>query len=139
MNRAASPDRQLGQRFNLGRRRQAVVSALAAEDTDVQFDHISINQTICDGQVCVKGTRMPVHQIVRMLANGDTAGDLLAEHPFLSREGMMACPDYAACFWGRAATTARIRRRQREPNWTPACCINMGERGHNLGTADHQR
>ncbi len=62
----------------------------------MQFDRISINSNICHGQTCVKGTRMPVHQIVRMLANGDTVEDLLGEYPFLSREDIMAALDYAA-------------------------------------------
>jgi uncharacterized protein (DUF433 family) len=55
------------------------------EDTDVLFDRISINPNIWHGQACVKSTRMPVHQIVRMLANGDTVEDLLSECPFRSR------------------------------------------------------
>jgi uncharacterized protein (DUF433 family) len=42
------------------------------------------------------GTRIPVHQIVRMLANGDTVEDLLAEYPALSRDDIMACLDYSA-------------------------------------------
>jgi uncharacterized protein (DUF433 family) len=57
----------------------------------VPFDRISINPNICHGQACVKGTRIPVHQIVRMLANGDTVEDLLAEYPTLTREDIMAC------------------------------------------------
>ena len=60
------------------------------------FDRISINPNICHGQACEKGTRIPVHQIVRMLANGDTVEDLLAEYPALTREDIMACLDYAA-------------------------------------------
>jgi len=62
----------------------------------VQFNRISINSSICHGQACVKGTRMPVHQIVRMMANGDTVEELLAEYPFLCREDIMASLDYAA-------------------------------------------
>jgi len=62
----------------------------------VPFDRISIDPKICHGQACVKGTRIPVHQIVRMLANGDTVDQLLAEYPSLSREDIMACLDYAA-------------------------------------------
>ena len=62
----------------------------------MKFDRISINSNICHGQACVKGTRMPVHQIVRMLANGDTVEDLLSEYPFLSREDIMGSLDYAA-------------------------------------------
>ncbi len=59
------------------------------------FDRISINPNICHGQACVKGTRIPVHQVVRMLANGDTVEDLLAEYPSLARADIMACLDYA--------------------------------------------
>jgi uncharacterized protein (DUF433 family) len=59
----------------------------------VQFDRISINPNICHGQACVRGTRMPVHQIVRMSANGDSVEDLLADYPYLSREDVMASLD----------------------------------------------
>ena len=60
------------------------------------FNRITINPRICHGQACVTGTRIPVHQIVRMLANGDTAEDLLRDYPSLSREDIMACLQYAA-------------------------------------------
>ncbi|MDX2153635.1 MAG: DUF433 domain-containing protein [Bryobacteraceae bacterium] len=66
------------------------------EVASVSFERISIDPKICHGQACVKGTRIPVHQIIRMLANGDTPEDLLAEYPSLSREDIMACVDYAA-------------------------------------------
>lgn len=62
----------------------------------MEFDGISIDPAICHGQACVKGTRVPVHQVVRMLANGDTVENLLAEYPFLFRRDIMACLDYAA-------------------------------------------
>lgn len=57
---------------------------------------ISIDPKVCHGQACVKGTRIPVHQIVRMLANGDTIEDLLKEYPSLTREDILACLDYSA-------------------------------------------
>ena len=60
------------------------------------FERISIDPRICHGQACVNGTRIPVHQIVHMLANGDTVEDLLAEYPSLSREDILASLDYAA-------------------------------------------
>lgn len=63
---------------------------------NVPFDRISIDSKICHGQACVKSTRIPVHQIVHMLANADTVEELLAEYPSLSREDIMACLDYAA-------------------------------------------
>jgi uncharacterized protein (DUF433 family) len=61
----------------------------------VPFDRISIDANVSHGQACVKGTRIPVQQVVRMLANGDTTEDLLAEYPSLTREDVMACQDYA--------------------------------------------
>jgi uncharacterized protein (DUF433 family) len=76
--------------------RDAIGGRRSKLGVNVQFDCISINPNICHGQACVKGTRMPVHRIVRMLANGDTVEDLLSEYPFLSREDIMACLDYAA-------------------------------------------
>jgi uncharacterized protein (DUF433 family) len=69
---------------------------LEGEGKIVPFERISINPNICHGQACVKGTRIPVHQVVRMLANGDTVEDLVAEYPSLTREDIMACLDYAA-------------------------------------------
>ena len=59
-------------------------------------DRISINPRICHGQACVTGTRIPVHQIVRMLGNGDTVDELLAEYAPITREDVLACLDYAA-------------------------------------------
>jgi uncharacterized protein (DUF433 family) len=72
------------------------------------FDRISIDPNICHGQACVKGTRIPVHQIVRMLANGDTVEELLAEYPSLSRDDIMACLDYAADLAEEQVTPIRV-------------------------------
>ena len=60
------------------------------------YDRISIDPSVCHGQACIKGTRMPVHQIVRMLANGDEIEDLIKEYPSLKRDDILACLEYAA-------------------------------------------
>jgi uncharacterized protein (DUF433 family) len=57
---------------------------------------ITIDPKVCHGQACIKGTRIPVYQIVRMLANGDTVEELLAEYPSLERADILACLNYAA-------------------------------------------
>ncbi len=59
-------------------------------------ERITVDPNVCHGQACIKGTRIPVHQIVRMLANGDTIEDLLKEYPSITREDILACLDYAA-------------------------------------------
>ena len=57
---------------------------------------ITIDPKVCHGQACIKGTRIPVYQILGMLANGDTIEELLEEYPSLTREDILACLDYAA-------------------------------------------
>jgi uncharacterized protein (DUF433 family) len=60
------------------------------------LERISIDPKICHGQACIKGTRIPVYQILHMLANGDTVEELLQEYPSLKREDILACIEYAA-------------------------------------------
>jgi uncharacterized protein (DUF433 family) len=60
------------------------------------YERISIDPKVCHGQACIRGTRIPVHQIVRMLANGDTVEALLEEYPTLQREDIQAALNYAA-------------------------------------------
>jgi uncharacterized protein (DUF433 family) len=59
-------------------------------------ERIIIDPNICHGQACIKDTRIPVHQIIAMLANGDTIEELLKEYPSLKQEDILACLDYAA-------------------------------------------
>ncbi|ODS39363.1 MAG: antitoxin [Candidatus Altiarchaeales archaeon WOR_SM1_79] len=60
------------------------------------YENISINPKVCHGQACIKGTRIPVYQIVRMLANGDTIEELIEEYPTITREDILACLEYTA-------------------------------------------
>jgi uncharacterized protein (DUF433 family) len=59
-------------------------------------ERIIIDANICHGQACIKRTRLPVHQIIHTLANGDTIKDLLKEYPSITRDDILACLDYAA-------------------------------------------
>ena len=59
-------------------------------------ERITVDPTICHGQACIKGTRIPVHLIIGMLANGDSMEDLLKEYSSLERDDILACLSYAA-------------------------------------------
>ena len=59
-------------------------------------DRISIHPRICHGQACISGTRIPVHQIVRMFAHGDSIEALLGAYPTITRDDILSCLDYAA-------------------------------------------
>ena len=74
------------------------------------YERISINPKICHGQVCVKGTRIPVHQVIGMLANGDTIEKLLKEYPSLKREDVLACLDYAASLTEEQITPIKLEK-----------------------------
>jgi uncharacterized protein (DUF433 family) len=56
-------------------------------------ERITINPGICHGQACIEGTRIPVHQIVRMFAHGDSMEQLLRAYPTVTREDILACLD----------------------------------------------
>ena len=60
------------------------------------IERISSDPRICHGQACIKGTRIPVYQILHTLANGDTVENLLRGYPSLKREDILACIEYAA-------------------------------------------
>lgn len=80
------------------RRPTRIRSAAAQRDEGgaAMNDRIVIDPNICHGQACVRATRIPVHQVVRMLANGDSIDDLLRDYPSLQRDDILACLDYAA-------------------------------------------
>ena len=61
-----------------------------------KFERISVDPAVCHGQACIRGTRIPVHQILGMLAGGDSFEELLEAYPSLSREDILACLEYAA-------------------------------------------
>lgn len=60
------------------------------------YERISIDSKVCHGQACIKGTRIPVHLILRMLAHGDRVGNILDEYPSLTMADIHACFEYGA-------------------------------------------
>jgi uncharacterized protein (DUF433 family) len=62
----------------------------------VEQDRLEADPAICGGQVCIKGTRIPVSLILEALAGGDTIEDLLRGYPTLTREDVAAALSYGA-------------------------------------------
>jgi uncharacterized protein (DUF433 family) len=50
------------------------------------FDRITAIPGQCDGKPCIRGLRIPVHLILRLLANGKTPAEIIAD----SVEGQQA-------------------------------------------------
>ncbi len=59
---------------------------------------VAENDDILGGAPCFRGTRIPVHDIADMVANGDTIPDLLEAYPALTKEKIEGAVLYAlAC------------------------------------------
>ncbi len=59
-------------------------------------DRISVDENICHGKVCIKGTRIMVSVILDNLAGGETPEEIIKSYPSLTREDIQAAMQYAA-------------------------------------------
>jgi uncharacterized protein (DUF433 family) len=59
-------------------------------------DHIHSNPKVLAGKPVIKGTRLSVDFVLRLLANGWTGEQLLANYPRLTPEALQACFSFAA-------------------------------------------
>lgn len=50
------------------------------------FDRITINPEVCLGQATIRGMRMTVSFILKMLANGHSTSEIREFYPFLEEE-----------------------------------------------------
>ena len=61
-----------------------------------KYERIEINPDIMFGKPVIKGTRITVEQILRKLAGGMTVEEIIADHPHLKREDILAAQAFAA-------------------------------------------
>jgi uncharacterized protein (DUF433 family) len=62
----------------------------------MKHDRISIDPDVMAGKPCIKGTRITVEHILRLLAGGMSEEELVRGHPRLSLEDVRAAEAYAA-------------------------------------------
>ncbi len=62
---------------------------------------LSADPNICHGQVCIKGTRIPVSVILDNLAAGVSEQELLRSYPTLTRSAIHAVLAYCQPWNGR--------------------------------------
>jgi uncharacterized protein (DUF433 family) len=60
------------------------------------FPRISINPNQMDGVPCIRGLRIPVATVLRMLAGGLTESQILADYPDLESADIKECLHFAA-------------------------------------------
>jgi uncharacterized protein (DUF433 family) len=56
---------------------------------------ITVNPSIFGGKPIVRGRRLAVEHVLAMLAAGDSIDDVVVAYPWLEREDVLACLDYA--------------------------------------------
>ncbi len=59
-------------------------------------EKIEIDPKKLGGKTVIKGTRIPVHLILEMLANGMSIDEILREYPELSKEDIREAINYAS-------------------------------------------
>lgn len=62
----------------------------------MKFDRITFDPQIMGGRACIRGMRIPVSVIVRQIAHGNAATEILKGYPDLDREDIQQAIEYAA-------------------------------------------
>lgn len=60
------------------------------------LDRIEINPKVMVGKPVIKGTRIPIDLILKMLSQGISTEEILKEYPHLTKEDIQAALAYAA-------------------------------------------
>ena len=81
---------------------------------------IAVDEAVLSGTPCVKGTRIPAHDIAEMLANGDGVEAIVDAQPGLP----LAQIDAAACY---ARAYPRRGRRRNVPVWRSRVPVASGQ------------
>jgi len=60
------------------------------------IERIVSDSKICSGKPCIKGTRIPVHIVLDLMAAGETFEGIKKAYPNITDEDIRACLTYAA-------------------------------------------
>ena len=62
----------------------------------VKLDRITMDPEVMGGQPCIRGLRMPVSLIIKLIASGRTKNEILEDYPELEGEDIKQSLEYAA-------------------------------------------
>lgn len=60
------------------------------------IERIVSDSKVCSGKPCIKGTRIPVHIILDLLAAGESFEGIKRAYPNITDKDIKACLNYAA-------------------------------------------
>lgn len=70
------------------------------------IDRITINPEVMSGQPCIRGLRIPVPLILRLLASGNTIFQILQDYPELEEEDIKQVLSFAS--WATSEKTILV-------------------------------
>ena len=62
----------------------------------MEFDRIAIDPEVCRGKATVRGTRVTVEFVLKLIGNGYDVHDIEAEYPELTRDDVAQCAAYGS-------------------------------------------
>ena len=60
------------------------------------FDRITVDPAVLEGKPCIRGLRITVESVVRLVAAGWTFDEIVENYPYLEREDVTQALEYAA-------------------------------------------
>lgn len=73
------------------------------------LDRVTFNKDVMGGQACIRNIRIPVATIVKLIASGKTAPEIVKEYPDLEAEDVHQSLLYAARLTEDKTIEAAIR------------------------------
>ncbi|RRJ96591.1 DUF433 domain-containing protein [Opitutaceae bacterium TAV4] len=61
-----------------------------------KIDRVTINPLVMGGKPCIRGMRVTVETVVRLVASGSTVSEILRLYPYLEEADIKAALTYAA-------------------------------------------
>jgi uncharacterized protein (DUF433 family) len=69
---------------------------MSGSNASLHVDRITIDPDVCNGRPVVRGLRITVETILGYLGAGETAEEILRQHPMLEPEDITACLAFAS-------------------------------------------
>jgi uncharacterized protein (DUF433 family) len=92
--------RRIAVEVHAAERAASAASAQADVVAEAQFDKITVDPQRLGGKPCIRGLRIPVGMIVRMVAAGKTVAEIISEYPYLEAEDVRQALAYSAALAG---------------------------------------
>ncbi len=78
-------------------KQEAIIEGIETkENAKVLFKRITFDQQIMGGRACIRGMRITVALVLKLVASNMTIEEILAAYPYLELEDIQACLNYAA-------------------------------------------